>query len=146
MKKTMHAMVGVVLSFFVVGAVSAGDVASLRGASDLTTKAVKTKKAKLEKVSGGLERTWAEQPPMVPHEVDKYRISIKNNGCLKCHGAKTYEKEKSPKVGDSHFLTRDDKRLEKVSSRRWFCTQCHAPQMSLTPLVSNTFETVGRSK
>jgi cytochrome c-type protein NapB len=78
MKKTMHAMVGVVLSFFVVGAVSAGDVASLRGASDLTTKAVKTKKAKLEKVSGGFERTWAEQPPMVPHEVDKYRISIKN--------------------------------------------------------------------
>ncbi len=145
MKKTMKMMFGTALSLFVVGSVSAGDVASLRGGHDLAADAKKSKKSKLEKVSGGFERTWAEQPPMVPHEVDKYRISIKNNGCLKCHSAKTYEKEKAPKVGESHFLTREDKMLEKVSSRRWFCSQCHAPQANLDPLVENTFETVDRS-
>jgi cytochrome c-type protein NapB len=144
MKKTMKMMFGVALSCFVVGSVSAGEVASLRGDHDLAAGAQESKSFKLEKVSGGIQRTWAEQPPMVPHEVDKYAISIKNNGCLKCHSAATYEKEKSPKVGDSHFLSREDKRLERVSSRRWFCTQCHAPQADLTPLVENTFETVDR--
>lgn len=144
MKKTMKVMFGIALSCFVMGSVSAGDVASLRGGHDLAADAKKTKKTKLEKTSGGFERTWAEQPPMVPHEVDKYRISIKNNGCLKCHSAATYEKEKSPKVGDSHFLTREDKKLEKVSKRRWFCSQCHAPQKNAAPLVENSFETVNR--
>ena len=145
MKKSMHMLVGVALSFFLMGSVSA-EVTSLRGAHALEADAEKTKKSKIEKVSGGFERTWAEQPPMVPHEVAKYRISIKNNGCLKCHSAKTYKKEKAPKVGDSHFLTREDKRLEKVSSRRWFCSQCHATQANLDPLVANTFETVDRSE
>lgn len=143
MKKSVQMLVGIALSFFVAGAVTA-EVTSLRGAHDLAADAKKTKKVKLVKQSGGFDRTWAEQPPMVPHEVDKYRISIKNNGCLKCHSAKTYEKEKAPKVGDSHFLTREDKKLEKVSARRWFCSQCHAPQANLTPLVVNTFETVDR--
>ncbi len=144
MKKTIKLIAGIALSCFVMG-IAGADVSSLRGGNDLANAAEKTKKAKIEKVSGGIARTWAEQPPMIPHDVDKYQISIKNNGCLKCHSAATYEKEKSPKVGDSHFLTREDKALEKVSSRRWFCDQCHATQKGLTPLVENTFETVGRS-
>ncbi|MBC8519495.1 MAG: nitrate reductase cytochrome c-type subunit [Gammaproteobacteria bacterium] len=144
MKKSIKLIAGVALSCFVVG-VAGADVSSLRGGNALDAGAEKTKRAKIEKVSGGIARTWAEQPPMIPHDVDKYRISIKNNGCLKCHGAATYVKEKSPKVGDSHFLTREDKALEKVSSRRWFCSQCHATQKKLTPLVANTFETVDRS-
>lgn len=144
MKKTIKLIAGIALSCFVVGMAGA-DVSSLRGGNDLANAAEKTKKGKLQKVSGGIARTWAEQPPMVPHEVDKYEVSLKQNGCLKCHSAATYEKEKSPKVGDSHFLTREDKALEKVSNRRWFCNQCHAPQMGLDPLVSNTFETVDRS-
>ncbi len=145
MKKSIHVVVGIVLSCLVVGAASA-EMKSLRGTKALTSDAVKTKRAKIEKIAGGIERTWAEQPPMVPHEVNKYPISIRNNGCLKCHGAATYEREKSPKIGDSHFLTRDDKRLQKTSKRRWFCTQCHTPQMSVAPLVENTFETVNRSQ
>lgn len=145
MKKSMKMLAGIALSFFVVGTVSA-EVTSLRGANALDAKAEKTKKVKLVKQSGGFDRTWAEQPPMVPHEVDKYRISIRNNGCLKCHDPRTYEKEKAPVVGESHFLTREDKKLETVSKRRWFCSQCHAPQADRSPLVANTFETVDRSQ
>ncbi len=143
MKKTVSMVVGVTLSLFVAGFVSA-EVTSLRGAHDLAAESEKPKKAKYAVSAGGIERTWAEQPPMVPHEVEKYRVSIKNNGCLTCHGVRTYERAKAPKVGDSHFMTRDGKRLDRVSSRRWFCSQCHTPQKSLSPLVENTFETVDR--
>ncbi|MCM8854518.1 MAG: nitrate reductase cytochrome c-type subunit [Candidatus Thiodiazotropha sp.] len=89
---------------------------------------------------GGIERSYKLQPPMVPHEVDKYEINLKNNGCMKCHSEATYEKEKAPKVGDSHYEDRDGKVLKTVSSRRYFCNQCHAPQMGADPLVQNNFQ------
>jgi cytochrome c-type protein NapB len=76
---------------------------------------------------------------MVPHAVDTYTIDLKNNGCMKCHSAATYEKEKAPKVADSHYVDRDGKVLDKLSSRRYFCTQCHVAQEDAKPLVQNTF-------
>jgi len=45
-------------------------------------------------------------------------------------------------LGESHFLTRDGKKLDHVSSRRYFCTQCHAPQLEANPLVKNEFKGV----
>jgi cytochrome c-type protein NapB len=78
-------------------------------------------------------------PPMVPHAVDKYEVNLKYNGCLKCHSEKTYEREKAPKIGDSHYVSRDGKVLETLSSRRYFCNQCHAPQVDAKPLVENKF-------
>ena len=119
---------------------SAADVASLRGVQDLTAVSTEPAKKDLMVVEGGIDRSYKEQPPMVPHEVDKYEITLKNNGCLKCHSEKTYEKEKAPKIGDSHYLDRDGNVLETLSSRRYFCNQCHAPQLKGDPLVQNNFE------
>ncbi len=117
---------------------AAVDVESLRGDA-VAKESAKPAKAKPVVVQGGIERNYKIQPPIIPHKIDKYRITRKNNGCLKCHSPKTYKKEKAPKVGDSHFLDRDGKRLTKVSSRRYFCNQCHIPQLDAKPLVENQF-------
>lgn len=116
------------------------DVQSLRGDTALDAPANKAEKHKLQVQSGGYERNFEQQPPLVPHKVDTYSVTLKNNGCLKCHSEKAFEKEKAPKVGDSHYVTRDGKTLDTISSRRYFCLQCHVPQVSDSPLVENNYQ------
>jgi cytochrome c-type protein NapB len=99
-----------------------------------------TERRKVEVIQGGIERSFKEQPPMIPHAVEKYEISLSLNGCLKCHSEETYQTEKAPKLGDSHYLDRDGKKLEKLSMRRYFCTQCHVVQFEGAPLVDNSFQ------
>ena len=89
---------------------------------------------------GGFNVAWEKQPPMIPHPIDKYSIDLRQNGCLKCHSPATFEIAKAPKVGDSHFFDRDGNPTEKVAARRYFCTQCHAPQAGAMPLVENVFQ------
>jgi len=119
----------------------AAEVTSLRGKStDLAGGDVKSQNFKQELSQGGFERSYAIQPPMIPHKSEKDEITLRRNTCLDCHSEKTYEAKKAPKAGDSHYFDRDGKKTEKISSRRWFCNQCHAPQMEARPLVQNDFE------
>jgi len=139
MKKTMVTLL-VVLVTFVFSGIAVAGVESLRGDLSLTDLSKKPSKKKQEVVKGGFDRSYLTQPPLIPHKIDKEKINLKVNTCLKCHSAKTYKKRKAPKVGDSHYITRDGKKLNKVSKRRYFCNQCHAPQLNASPLVENTFE------
>ncbi len=115
------------------------DVKSLRGDA-IDTEAKAPERMEVMNIKGGIERSYKQQPPMVPHEVDKYAINLKVNGCLACHSETTYEERKAPKVSDSHYTTRDGKLLSHIASRRYFCTQCHASQMGAAPLVQNNFQ------
>lgn len=144
MKKIIHiTLAAFALLLVTSGTVTAKEsIASLRGTEDLEGKSLKVTKKKVISQEGGFERSYKQQPPMIPHKIDKYKINLKNNGCLKCHSKKNHKKEKAPMLGESHFLTRDGKKLEKVSSRRYFCNQCHAPQVDANPLVKNDFEGV----
>ena len=144
MKKIIHiTLAAFALLLVTSGTVTAKEsIASLRGVEDLEGKSLKVTKKKVVSQEGGFERSYKQQPPMIPHKIDKYKINLKNNGCLKCHSKKNYKKEKAPMLGESHFLTRDGKKLEKVSSRRYFCNQCHAPQVDANPLVKNDFQGV----
>ena len=138
MKKIVILTIAALSAVFYTIAVSA-EVQSLRGDA-LDTMAKKSANLKLMEVKGGIARSYKEQPPMVPHEVDKYQVNLKVNGCLDCHSEKTYEEKKAPKVGESHYETRDGKVLQTISSRRYFCNQCHAPQLNADPLVQNNFQ------
>ena len=144
--QTKHLLTKKVISIFLLTITAmifssvALSVESLRGDSALDADANKPAKHKVATVSGGIKRNYKLQPPMIPHKIDKYTISLKNNGCMKCHSEKAYKKEKAPKVGDSHYIDRDGKTLKHVSSRRYFCNQCHAPQTGDNPLVENTYE------
>jgi len=142
MKKTL--LVTIVGAFMLLQAplvLSEGTkVASLRGGNELDKPAKAIEKKKQKKVDGGIERNWELQPPSIPHDISKERITLKGNTCMKCHSKENHEKEKAPAVTKTHYVSRDGKVLDKPSSRRYFCNQCHAPQADIKPLVENTFE------
>lgn len=86
-----------------------------------------------------IDRTFKEQPPLIPHAVDNFdEITVAENQCMDCHGLEKYREKKAPKIGDSHFLIGDD--LKKtLTMDRYQCNTCHVPQVDAKPLVDNTF-------
>jgi cytochrome c-type protein NapB len=89
-----------------------------------------------------IARTYEQQPPLIPHKIDGYRIDFKKNRCLECHDRPFYKEENSPKIGDSHYRDREGKQLKHISMGRYDCIQCHVPQADAKPLVENTFQSV----
>jgi cytochrome c-type protein NapB len=128
---------------YVVSSETAGsDLAvSLRGHVSLsdTLPAEEMKKYPKEQT---LESSFVFQPPLVPHSIRNYEVSLNANKCLACHGWKNAKEMKATKISVTHFVNREDAVLSDVSPRRYFCVQCHVPQADTQPLVENTFERV----
>lgn len=144
-KSSLAPALALSLALLSAGTVQAADGGGMvvdpqRPNTALNADSVAPERYKVEVVQGGIERSYKEQPPMIPHAIDKYEISLRLNGCLKCHSEETYQVEKAPKLGDSHYLDRDGNRLDRLSMRRYFCTQCHAVQFNSQPLVDNSFQ------
>ena len=89
-----------------------------------------------------IARNFEQQPPLIPHKIDGYRIDKKANRCLECHDRPNYKEENAPKIGDSHYKDRDGKELTHIWMGRYNCNQCHVPQADAQPLVSNTFQSI----
>lgn len=88
-----------------------------------------------------VERTFKDQPPVVPHTVDRYAINLKTNECLECHMKQEGKDEaKSVEMSESHFMTRDGKKLDHPAGSRHFCNQCHVPQVDAQPLIASEFQ------
>ena len=84
MKKVLlTTLVGIAL--FTQGIATQAEVASLRGANNLDAPAETFEKKKQKKMDGGFERAWELQPPSIPHSIEKDRITLKENTCMKCH-------------------------------------------------------------
>ncbi len=92
--------------------------------------------------SGPKERAYRQQPPLIPHRIDKYEIDLKVNQCLRCHDWPYNVKENAPKISETHYESREGKRLDIVAGTRWFCNQCHVPQADAPTLVENVFKPV----
>ena len=89
---------------------------------------------------GQFGRAYRQQPPLIPHRIDNYQVSRDFNKCMSCHDWPANVKAGAPKVSETHYVDREGKRLDKISGRRFFCTQCHVPQADAKPLVNNTFQ------
>ncbi len=137
--KSIPALLSMALIIALSSYAAMAELQSLRG-DELTTPSIKPQRLTIIKQSGGFERSFKEQPPMVPHEVDKYPINLRANHCLSCHGKKTHQVKKSPLVSESHFINRSGEKLESIAPGRYFCTQCHAPQLNDRALVENDFK------
>mgnify|MGYP001824067242 CR=1 FL=1 len=138
MKRPIACLLLGAATLLATGLGAAEQVSSLRGHAVTDDSDAVLNKQTLA-VPGGFDVAWEEQPPMIPHPIDKYSIDLRQNGCLKCHSPATYEANKAPKIADSHFFDRNGNPTEKVAARRYFCTQCHAPQAGAMPLVENVF-------
>jgi nitrate reductase (cytochrome), electron transfer subunit len=91
-----------------------------------------------------LQRNWDKQPPIVPHRVDGYQIDKNFNKCLDCHAREKTTFSQAIPVSETHYVDRAGKVLDRISTRRYFCMQCHVAQDAVPPLVDNTFRGADR--
>lgn len=85
-------------------------------------------------------RNYRYQPPVIPHRVDGYQVDRNFNKCLDCHSRSRTDFSQATPVSASHYLTRDGQVLDHVSTRRYFCQQCHVAQEPVDPLIGNRFK------
>ena len=114
-------------------------VVTLRGATpipDLNPSGI----YKMERHDRVIPRNHAWQPPIIPHNVKGYQITKNVNMCMVCHSSKAAPQTGATPVAKSHYIDRDGNVLPNISTRRYFCLQCHAPQYDAEPLVQNTFQ------
>jgi cytochrome c-type protein NapB len=148
MKPLMATLIAAFVTVLVASCAATGEKVDVRGlrpnqltAEDLVpvmTEYVGKTPGEQEK----LVRSFEQQPPLIPHKIEGYRVDLKVNRCLECHEKPFYIEEKAPKIGDSHYKNREGKVLDKISMLRYNCNLCHVPQANAQPLVSNTFQSV----
>lgn len=85
-------------------------------------------------------RAYPEQPPVIPHSIEGYQLTVNTNRCMSCHRREFTEGSGAPMISVTHYVTREGQMLADVSPRRYFCTACHVPQADTSPLVPNTFK------
>lgn len=143
MKKSLITGLVLVLSTFgYVSQAYSGNVTSLRGANDLDASSNKVIVKKNINDRDPIERDYVQQPPLIPHKVAGYKINLKFNKCLTCHSWKNYKDAGATKISLTHFADRNQIDSENVATRRYFCNQCHVPQVDAKPLVENEFTPV----
>jgi cytochrome c-type protein NapB len=88
-------------------------------------------------------RSYAMQPPTIPHKTDNYQVDRFANKCMTCHARTRVGETQATPISITHYQDRDGNFLADVSPRRYFCEQCHVVQMDgVEPAVKNRFRDV----
>jgi cytochrome c-type protein NapB len=95
-----------------------------------------------------LPRAFQNAPPQVPHSLEGLTpVTLQSNACVGCHlqpdniGKPKVKGAPTP-IPASHYtdLRRDPQTVTRqLTGARYVCTQCHAPQAGVPPLVGNSF-------
>ena len=117
-------------------------IESLRGTTALDKDSAAPEQKIYAKDGEPIARDYVQQPPLIPHKVKNYIINTKSNKCLSCHSWKNYREAGATKISQTHFEDRGENVLANVSPRRYFCNQCHVPQVNARPVVNNTFKPI----
>lgn len=117
---------------------TAQDIKSLRGSAALDEEPAAVDIAR-PSTGKRFTRNYRQQPPLIPHRIEKYQIDVKANQCLGCHDWPQNVDANAPKVSETHYVSPAGVRLNRISGSRWFCNQCHVPQAQAPALVPNTF-------
>lgn len=122
-----------------------GGVESLRGATELEPTRPADDFKRFPK-DHKVDSNYVYQPPLIPHTIRNYEVSLNANKCLACHSWKNAKEMGATKISVTHYVNRQDAVLSDVSPRRYFCLQCHVPQADAKPLVENKYEPVDSLK
>ncbi|MCK4865043.1 MAG: nitrate reductase cytochrome c-type subunit [Gammaproteobacteria bacterium] len=140
MKRSTVMSIVMMLGFgLLVNQAWAEHVESLRGAHPMDEPAKAPQVMKWQNDREPITRDYMQQPPLIPHKTKGYRINIKSNKCLTCHSWANYKEAGATKISQTHFNDRENNVLANIAPRRYFCTQCHVPQVNAKPLVENIF-------
>ena len=150
MKTINYGMIlGLALVFVALGSPGAfsqdGGVQSLRGTPQISEPGP-SPEIKKQATNQRFGRAYRQQPPLIPHKIEKYQINLKVNQCMRCHDWPYSVEEGAPKISETHYIDRSGVALDKVAKTRWFCTQCHVPQVYTRPLVPNRFKSAFDTK
>ena len=115
------------------------EVATLRHATKITEQEKPNLIPKVVNKDIKQGRNYPMQPPIIPHTIRGYEVNKNNNKCMSCHSRQRTEESQAPMVSVTHYMNRDGNFLAEISPRRYFCNQCHVPQLDAKPLVENTF-------
>ncbi|UTV27076.1 nitrate reductase cytochrome c-type subunit [Photobacterium atrarenae] len=119
-----------------------GGVESLRGMTELESTRPADAMKRFPRDRDTIDSDYVYQPPLVPHTIRNYEVSLNANKCLACHSWKNANEMGATKISVTHYQSREGQVLSDVSPRRYFCLQCHVPQADAKPLVENTFQRV----
>jgi len=96
-----------------------------------------------------IERAFENSPPLIPHDLTgMLPLAETNNACLNCHMPETARGIGATPMPGSHFYDMDTgKDLGgKLDGKRYFCLECHVPQVNLPEPIKNQFKADFRSK
>jgi cytochrome c-type protein NapB len=136
MKKIMTLLSLITVMTF---AVAENQVATLLGSVDMLENAEAPKMANEQNDDQRRVRDYPMAPPTIPHKIEGYQIDLNVNKCLSCHNRQRVADSQAPMISVTHFMNRDGNFLADVSPNRYFCTQCHASQLDVKPLLINEF-------
>ena len=133
-------LVAAALLAAVVAAPAEPFVDALRGATPIMETTAPPRLGNAINDDQRLKRNYSQQPPVIPHRIDGYQVDKNFNKCLDCHARGKTELSQAVPVSETHYIDRSGKVLEQISTRRYFCNQCHVAQEAVAPLVDNHFQ------
>ena len=140
MRNLLMAIVGTsALLGSLVAQVNANEIATLRNETRISEQKTPNAIPKVVNTDIKQGRNYPMQPPLIPHKIRDYQVDLKVNKCMSCHSRRRTEDTQAPMVSVTHYMDRDGNFLAEISPRRYFCAQCHVPQMDTRELVENTF-------
>jgi len=122
--------------------VSHGGQSSLRGLTELDATRPADPFKRIPRDRAPYASAYVYQPPLIPHQIRNYELSTNANKCLSCHSFKNARESGATKISVTHYATREGQVLSDVSPRRYFCLQCHVPQVAADALIENKFTPV----
>jgi cytochrome c-type protein NapB len=145
-KQMMQLTLAAAMTLSAGQALAEESVKSLRGTTAIEADSAVPEAKKWRADGPMIERDFEQQPPLIPHKSQNFKINLKSNTCLNCHGATEYEDAEAPMVGKTHFKDPGAAELTEISAARYFCTQCHVEQREIAPLVDNEFKSAKASQ
>lgn len=130
---------GLASLFVLLCAQAAPFVDAMRGPLPITATTVPPRLGNAVNDDKRLQRNFSQQPPIIPHRIDGYQVDKNFNKCLDCHAREKTALSQAIPVSPTHYIDRSGKVLDHISTRRYFCKQCHVVQENTLPLVGNGF-------
>lgn len=94
-------------------------------------------------------RAFENSPPLIPHDLTgMLPIAETNNACLNCHMPAAALALNATPLPKSHFFDIDTGRDlgGDLDNKRYFCMECHVPQVNIPEPIKNTFKADYRKK
>lgn len=125
---------------FIIDAVTADEIATLRAGTPIDNEATPAPIPQVIDNDIKIQRNYPMQPPLIPHDTRGYEVNMQVNKCMACHARRRTEESQAPMISVTHYMDRDGNFLAEISPRRYFCNQCHVTQTATRNVLDNDFK------